>query len=981
VLSTVSNLMTGVFGSRNQRLIKRYGSLVAATNAFESKLKGLSDEQLRAKTFDLKERYAAQKDLDALLPEAFALVREAAQRTLKMRHFDVQLIGGIALHQGKIAEMRTGEGKTLVATLAAYLNALSGNGVHIVTVNEYLAQRDADWMGPVYRFLGLEVGVIKSNQAPEEKHRAYLADITYGTNNEFGFDYLRDNLAFRPEDRAQRKLVYAIVDEVDSILIDEARTPLIISGRSEESTELYVRINHLIPQLKPHSPPPGKANDEIESTQVELIGVKGDVLGTMSTAEALAKAKEGGLHVVEVDASAKPARAQLVTPGDYTIDEKQKQAHLTEEGHEKVEKLFARAGILADGESLYDASNIRLMHHLTAALRAHGLFKRDVDYIVKDGEVIIVDEFTGRTMIGRRWSDGLHQAVEAKEGVQVKEENQTVASITFQNYFRMYGKLAGMTGTADTEAYEFQQIYGLEVVVIPTHKDMIRDDAPDLVYLTAKDKFDAIIEDIRDCNTRGQPVLVGTTSIETSEFLSGLLHKQKIPHQVLNAKFHEREAEIVAQAGRPGTVTIATNMAGRGTDIVLGGNLSAERMRLEAPTEEMIAALDQDWTERHNKVIEMGGLHIIGTERHESRRIDNQLRGRSGRQGDPGSSRFYLSLEDNLMRIFGDPERIKRLLSRAGMKAGEAIESKLLSRQIERAQRKVEAHNFDIRKQLLEYDDVANDQRKVVYQQRQELMDAEDISDAVRAIRAEVVNGVVREHVPAESPEEMWDKDGLGKALDREFGVHFDAAKVLEQDHTLDEKALHARVVAEAEQEYEKKTAEIGPKLMHHIEKEIMLRQLDLHWKEHIGALDYLRQGIHLRGYAQRNPKQEYKREAFEMFSAMLDRVKHDTISILSKIQIRRPEDVQAIEPETPDPRTLKFQHAAAPSLVAPGPPPEPVAPPPGARALAGARLPQPAEAAEPVAPFVREQPKVGRNAPCPCGSGKKFKQCHGRLG
>ncbi len=753
MLSTVSNLMTGVFGSRNQRLIKRYGSLVAATNAFESKLKGLSDEQLRAKTFELKERYAAQKDLEALLPEAFALVREAAQRTLKMRHFDVQLIGGIALHQGKIAEMRTGEGKTLVATLAAYLNALTGNGVHIVTVNEYLAQRDADWMGPVYRFLGLEVGVIKSNQPPDEKHRAYLADITYGTNNEFGFDYLRDNLAFRPEDRAQRKLVYAIVDEVDSILIDEARTPLIISGRSEESTELYVRINHLLPQLKLHSPPPGKANDEIESTQVELIGLKGESLGTMSTAEALAKAKERGLHVIEVDASTKPARAQLFTPGDYTIDEKQKQAHLTEEGHEKVEKLFARAGILADGESLYDSSNIRLMHHLTAALRAHGLFKRDVDYIVKDGEVIIVDEFTGRTMIGRRWSDGLHQAVEAKEGVQVKEENQTVASITFQNYFRMYGKLAGMTGTADTEAYEFQQIYGLEVVVIPTHKPMIRDDAPDLVYLTADDKFNAIIEDIKDCHERGQPVLVGTTSIETSEFLSGLLKTHRVTHQVLNAKFHEREAEIVAQAGRPGAVTIATNMAGRGTDIVLGGNLSAERMRLEAPTEEMIAALDQDWTERHNKVIETGGLHIIGTERHESRRIDNQLRGRSGRQGDPGSSRFYLSLEDNLMRIFGDPERIKRLLSRAGMKAGEAIESKLLSRQIERAQRKVEAHNFDIRKQLLEYDDVANDQRKVVYQQRAELMDAEDISDAVRAIRAEVVNsGRQRSTCPRRAP-------------------------------------------------------------------------------------------------------------------------------------------------------------------------------------------------------------------------------------
>jgi preprotein translocase subunit SecA len=972
VLSTVSNLMTGVFGSRNQRLIKRYGSVVATATALEPTLKGLRDDELRAKTDELKARYAETKDLDALLPEAFALVREAAQRTLKMRHFDVQLVGGIALHQGKIAEMRTGEGKTLVATLPVFLNALTGEGVHVVTVNEYLAQRDADWMGPVYRFLGMTVGVIKSNQSVEDKRAAYAADITYGTNNEFGFDYLRDNLAFRPEDRVQRKLVYAIVDEVDSILIDEARTPLIISGRSEESTELYVRINQLIPQLKLHSPPPGKANDDIESSQVELFGLKGESLGKMSTGEAIARAKEQGLHVVEVDTA--EHRAELVVPGDYTIDEKSKQAHLTEEGHEKVEKIFARAGILAEGESLYDAANIRLMHHLTAALRAHGIFKREVDYIVKDGEVIIVDEFTGRTMIGRRWSDGLHQAVEAKEGVHVKEENQTVASITFQNYFRMYRKLAGMTGTADTEAYEFQQIYGLEVVVIPTHKTMIRDDAPDLVYLTSDEKFRAIIEDIKDCNTRGQPVLVGTTSIETSEFLSGLLKKQQIPHQVLNAKYHEREAEIVMQAGRPGTVTIATNMAGRGTDIVLGGNLSAERTRLEAPTEAMIAELDQDWTQRHAKVLEMGGLHIIGTERHESRRIDNQLRGRSGRQGDPGSSRFYLSLDDNLMRIFGDPGRIKRLLSRAGMKTDEAIESKMLSRQIERAQRKVEAHNFDIRKQLLEYDDVANDQRKVVYQQRSELMEAEDISDAVRAIRAEVVSTVVDEHVPPESVEEMWDKEGLGKALEREFGVRFDAAKALEQDHTIDERVLRRMVIAEVDREYDKKAAELGDKLMRELEKGIMLRQLDAHWKEHIGALDYLRQGIHLRGYAQRNPKQEYKREAFEMFSAMLDRVKHDTIAILCKIQIRRPEDVQAVEPAAPDPRTLRFQHAAAPAITAPPPDAEPLSGPPPR----GQGLPPPA--AEPIAPYVREQPKVGRNEPCPCGSGKKFKQCHGRL-
>jgi preprotein translocase subunit SecA len=983
--------MVGVFGSRNQRLLKRYGVLVAAANALEPGLAALDDDALRGKTAELRQRYAAAPDLDALLPEAFAVVREAARRTLGMRHFDVQLIGGIGLHQGKIAEMRTGEGKTLVATLAAYLNALTSRGVHVVTVNEYLAQRDADWMGPIYRFLGLTVGVIKSQQPTDEKRQAYAADITYGTNNEFGFDYLRDNLAFRPEDRVQRGLSFAIVDEVDSILIDEARTPLIISGRSEESTELYVRINQLIPSLKIHKPPPGKANDEIEASGVELLGVTGNSLGKMSLDDALAKAKEGGHHLIEVEPEAKPPRAQLFVPGDYTIDEKSKQAHLTEEGHEYVEKLLLKAGLLSEGESLYDPANIRLMHHLTAALRAHGLFKREVDYIVREGEVIIVDEFTGRTMIGRRWSDGLHQAIEAKEGVRVKEENQTVASITFQNYFRMYKKLAGMTGTADTEAYEFQQIYGLEVVVIPTHKPMIRDDAPDLVYLTQKDKFDAIIEDITDCHKRGQPVLVGTTSIETSEFLSGLLKKSKIPHQVLNAKYHEREAEIIMQAGRPGTVTIATNMAGRGTDIVLGGNLVAERAKLAAPgeagvagrdsatqgavAESELAALEADWKERHAKVIEMGGLHIVGTERHESRRIDNQLRGRSGRQGDPGSSRFYLSLEDNLMRIFGDPERIKRMLSRAGMKAGEAIESKLLSRQIERAQRKVEAHNFDIRKQLLEYDDVANDQRRVVYQQRSELMEASEIADAIRAIRAEVVNATISEHVAPDTVEEEWDKAGLTKALERDYGLRMDVAALLESDHSIDEKRLRSAIVAAAAETYERKVSEIGPSIMHEIEKQIMLRQLDSHWKEHIAALDYLRQGIHLRGYAQRNPKQEYKREAFEMFSGMLDRVKHDTVSILSKIQIRRPEDVQAVEPPPPDPSSFKFQHAAAPSLVPPAPSPtEP-------RPSAGPGQPlRPAPAAEPIAPYVREQPKVGRNDPCPCGSGKKYKQCHGRL-
>jgi len=987
LVNFASNLLISIFGSRNQRLLRSYQPLVNAANALEESLKKLSDEQLRAKTAELKARYAETGDLDALLPEAFAVVREAAWRTLKMRHFDVQLIGGIALHQGKIAEMRTGEGKTLVATLAAYLNALTGRGVHVVTVNEYLAQRDADWMGPVYRFLGLEVGVIKSGQSIEEKQAAYRADITYGTNNEFGFDYLRDNLAFRREDRVQRELAYAIVDEVDSILIDEARTPLIISGRSEESTELYVKINQLIPYLRKHDPPPGRANEDIDASQVELLDVDGKPLGKMSLGDALEKAKEGGHHLIEVDAAAKPVKCQLYVPGHYTVDLKAKQAHLTEEGHEHVEQLLVKAGLLSEGESLYDPANIRLMHHLNAALRAHAIFRREVDYIVANGEVVIVDEFTGRTMPGRRWSDGLHQAIEAKEGVRVKEENQTVASITFQNYFRLYKKLAGMTGTADTEAYEFQQIYGLEVVVIPTHKPMIRQDLPDLVYLTQKDKFDAILEDIEDCYKRGQPVLVGTTSIETSEFLSRLLKQKKIPHQVLNAKYHEREAEIIMHAGRPHAVTIATNMAGRGTDIVLGGNLEAEKAKLENPTEEEIRRLEEDWKARHEKVLAEGGLHIIGTERHESRRIDNQLRGRAGRQGDPGSSRFYLSMEDNLMRIFGDPERMKRLLSRAGMKPGEAIESKMLSRQIERAQRKVEAYNFDIRKQLLEYDDVANDQRKVVYQQRAELMDADDIADAIRGIRAEVVDNVVSEYVPPQSVEEVWDKDGLTKALEREFGLVLDVAKVLEEDDKLDEKGLRKLILERLEAEYERKVAEIGAPMMRELEKAVMLRQLDTHWKEHLAALDYLRQGIHLRGYAQRNPKQEYKREAFEMFGSMLDRVKADTISILSKIQIRRPEDVRVVERPTSDPSTLRAQHAEAPSLVAAPPPVAPAAgrpmPPmggmPGA-APAGTGAGMPRVAAEPVMPYVRGERKVGRNEPCPCGSGKKYKQCHGRL-
>ncbi len=970
MLKFFSTFFTDLVGSRNKRLLKTYHKLVVATNALEPELEELSDEALRAKTPELRERVANGESLDAVLPEAFALVREAARRSMGLRHFDAQLIGGITLHQGKIAEMRTGEGKTLAATLPAYLNALSGQGVHIITVNDYLAQRDADWMGPVYRFLDLTVGVVKAGQSPEDKRAAYAADITYGTNNEFGFDYLRDNLAFRLEERAQRELVFAIVDEVDSILIDEARTPLIISGRSEESTDLYGKINKLVPSLKLHNPPPGAANDDIEATRISLLDASGADLGEMVIEEARAKAAEGGFHVIEIDPAGKPAKCQLVVPGDFTVDEKAKQAHLTEEGHDRVEELLVKAGVLSVGESLYDAANIRLMHHLNAALRAHGLFKQEVDYIVKDGEIVIVDEFTGRTMAGRRWSDGLHQAIEAKEGVRVKEENQTIASITFQNYFRLYTKLAGMTGTADTEAYEFQQIYGLEVVVIPTHLPMIRDDAPDLVYLTQKDKFDAIIEDMQECREGGQPVLVGTTSIETSEFLSGLLKAKNLPHRVLNAKYHEQEAQIIVEAGQPGTVTIATNMAGRGTDIVLGGNLEAELAALEDPDGEQGDALRADWQERHNRVLEAGGLHIIGTERHESRRIDNQLRGRSGRQGDFGSSRFYLSMEDNLMRIFGDPERTKRLLSRAGMQQGEAIESRMLSKQIERAQRKVEAHNFDIRKQLLEYDDVANDQRKVIYHQRSELMEADEIADAIVAIRDEVVNLVIDGYIPAESVEEMWDKPGLSQALERDFGTPIDIEGMLDGDHALGEKGLRQQVVDQIESAYDSKTASVGPQVIRELEKGVMLRQLDMHWKEHIGALDYLRQGIHLRGYAQKNPKQEYKREAFEMFSDMLDRVKLDAISIVSKIQIRRPEDVAAVEPQRSDTSAMRFQHADAPALTAPVAPQSPP------------RLGQPRAPlrAEPVSPYVRQQPKVGRNQPCPCGSGKKFKHCHGRL-
>jgi preprotein translocase subunit SecA len=926
--------LTRIFGSRNERLLRGYARYVRAAKELEPQIQALTDEALRAKTDELRARLKAGATLDDLLPEAFAVVREAARRTLRMRHFDVQLIGGIVLHRGMISEMRTGEGKTLVATLPAYLNALAGEGVHIVTVNEYLAQRDADWMGPVYRFLGLSVGVIKNAQNPAEKRAAYACDITYGTNNEFGFDYLRDNLAFRLEDRVQRSLSFAIVDEVDSILIDEARTPLIISGPAEESTELYLRINQLVPRLTRQ------------------------------------KQEDG--------------------PGDFAVEEKTKQVHITEDGHEHVEQLMLQAGLLREGESLYDPANIRLMHHLNAALRAHALYKRDVEYIVRNGEIIIVDEFTGRTMIGRRWSDGLHQAIEAKEGVRVREENQTVASITFQNYFRIYKKLSGMTGTADTEAPEFLQIYGLEVVVVPTHRPMIRKDNSDYVYLTQTDKFQAIIEDIRDCVAKQQPVLVGTTSIETSEFLSGLLQKEGVAHQVLNAKQHEREAHIVAQAGRPGTVTIATNMAGRGTDIVLGGNLEAELAAAGEIDEAARERLRAEWQARHDTVVAAGGLHIVGTERHESRRIDNQLRGRSGRQGDPGSSRFYLSMEDNLMRIFGDPVRTKRLLQIAGMKAGEVIESGMLTRQIEKAQRKVESHNFDIRKNLLLFDDVANDQRKVIYHQRTEIMGTEDLSAAIRGLMADSVGALLDAHMPKHAAPADWDLKGLSEAVQRDFNASIDPQGWLKQEPELEEQALRERVVTAVLEAYEAKVARVGAADMRHYEKEVMLQRLDQHWREHLAAMDYLRQGIHLRGYAQKDYRYEFKREAFELFAAMLERVKYETSSTMARIEIRTQEELQREEEERYARlmRALQAQHAEVSSLLAEGATTDAAqlkaaiaaaaAPRPGARAAPP--LPPPPPAPELAAPFVRGERKVGRNEPCPCGSGKKYKHCHGAL-
>jgi len=908
----VTRILTRIFGSRNDRLIKRYNKSVQRINALESTVAALSDEALRAKSTEFKERLANGAMLDDLLPDAFAVVREAAKRVLNMRHFDVQLIGGMILHAGKISEMRTGEGKTLVATLPAYLNALSGRGVHIVTVNDYLASRDAEWMGRIYRFLGLTVGVNLSQSAAEVKREAYAADITYGTNNEFGFDYLRDNMAMQATERYQRGLNYAIVDEVDSILIDEARTPLIISGQAEDHTDLYYRMNEVAPLMV---------------RQLEEEG-----------------------------------------PGDFSMDEKSRQVLLTEAGHEHAEQLLARVGLLPEGRSLYEPAFINLMHHLYAALRAHHLFLRDTHYVVQDGEVIIVDEFTGRLMAGRRWSDGLHQAVEAKENVSIQNENQTLATITFQNYFRMYAKLAGMTGTADTEAYEFQEIYGLETLVVPTHKPMVRDDREDLVYQTTKEKNDAIIGAIKHCYEHDQPVLVGTTSIENSELLSAMLEKQKLPHQVLNAKQHAREAEIVVQAGKPKMVTIATNMAGRGTDIVLGGNVekAIDAIRAgegmdEAEKERRIVALREEWDQLHGKVIAAGGLHIIGTERHEARRIDNQLRGRSGRQGDPGSSRFYLSLEDPLLRIFAG-DRVKAIMQRLKMPEGEAIESSWVSRSIESAQRKVEAHNFDIRKQLLEYDDVANDQRKVIYQQRNELLESSDVSETITSLRQGVVCDIFRAFIPPDSVEEQWDVPGLEKALAAELQLAVPVKSWLDADSSLDDQALLARTVAEADRQYREKFALAPAEALRQYEHWVMLNSLDQHWREHLAALDHLRQGIHLRGYAQKNPKQEYKREAFELFAGMLESVKLEVTKTLTAVQVKSEAELAeaAVEAAPPAVENVKYQHAGYDE------------------ALETDKADAPVKAKE--RPFVREMGKIGRNDPCPCGSGKKYKQCHGKL-
>ncbi|MBB5530377.1 preprotein translocase subunit SecA [Stenotrophomonas maltophilia] len=908
----INSLLTRVFGSRNERQLRQLNRIVAKINALEPEIEKLSDEQLQAKTPEFKQRIAGGEALDKVLPEAFAVCREAGRRVLGMRHYDVQLIGGMVLHLGKIAEMRTGEGKTLVATLPVYLNALEGKGVHVVTVNDYLARRDAAQMGKLYNWLGLSVGVVYPGMPHSDKREAYAADITYGTNNEFGFDYLRDNMALSKADRYQRGLHYAIVDEVDSILIDEARTPLIISGPADDSPELYIRVNRVVPHL---------VKQESEDGE-----------------------------------------------GDFWVDEKGKQVHLSEAGMEHAEQLLVEAGILnGETEGLYAAQNLTVVHHLNAALRAHAIYQRDVDYIVRDGEVVIVDEFTGRTLAGRRWSDGLHQAVEAKEGVPVQRENQTLASITFQNLFRMYKKLSGMTGTADTEAFEFQSIYGLEVVVIPTNRPTIRKDSPDQVFLNRKGKFNAVLADIEECAKRGQPVLVGTTSIETSEMLSEHLSKAGVKHEVLNAKQHDREATIVANAGRPGAVTIATNMAGRGTDIVLGGSLEAELHALgEDATDEQKAAVKADWQKRHEAVKAAGGLHIVGTERHESRRIDNQLRGRSGRQGDPGSSRFYLSLEDNLMRIFAS-DWVQKAMRMMGMKEDDVIEDRLVSRQIEKAQRKVEAHNFDIRKNLLDFDDVNNDQRKVIYAQRDELLDAESVKDNVDGIRDDVIFDVVARFVPPNSIDEQWDLRGLEATLESDFGLQMSLTDLVKEHEELDAEAIAAKVQERVNQHFAEKEAGVGEETMRALEKHVMLTVLDQSWKEHLARMDYLRQGIYLRGYAQKQPKQEYKKEAFELFSDMLENVKREVVTLLSRVRIRSDEEVQALEAAERQQAEARlsqsqFQHQDVGGYSADEE---------AARVQA---------AQQGVAQMQRDEPKIGRNDPCPCGSGKKYKHCHGQL-
>ena len=914
----ITSLLKKVFGSRNDRLVKRYLQTVRAINAMEPDMERLSDEALRAKTEEFRDRLSRGETLDQLLPEAFAVVREAGKRALNMRHFDVQLVGGMALHNGRIAEMRTGEGKTLVATLPAYLNALAGEGVHVVTVNDYLANRDATWMGRLYNFLGLSVGInlpfheLPHEERQETKRKAYGSDITYGTNNEFGFDYLRDNMVYQIAERVQRPLSYGIVDEVDSILIDEARTPLIISGQAEDVTELYIKINQLVPQLQ-------------RQTQ------------------------ENG-------------------PGDFSVDEKAHQVLLTESGHEHAEEILTGAGLLPEGTSLYDASNITLMHHVYAALRAHALYQRDHHYVVENGEVVIVDEFTGRKMPGRRWSEGLHQAVEAKEGARIQRESQTLASITFQNYFRMYRKLAGMTGTADTEAYEFQHIYTLETMVIPTHQPMVRQDRMDQVFKTKKEKFQAILNDIQECYERGQPVLVGTTSIENSEELSRLLQSQRLPHQVLNAKQHAREAEIVAQAGRPKMITIATNMAGRGTDIVLGGNVEPDIQLLRADEsasaedrEARIAEMRMRWQDLHDQVIASGGLHIVGTERHESRRVDNQLRGRAGRQGDPGSSRFFLSLEDPLLRIFAS-DRVAGIMERLKMPEGEAIEHPWVTRAIENAQRKVEARNFDIRKQLLEYDDVANDQRRVIYQQRNDLLESTDITETIASMRSGTITDMIAVHVPPGTVEEQWDVASLERALSGEFALNLPLQDWLKQEENLDEESLRNRILQRADEHYAHKMTNVDVQALHQFERAVMLQTLDNYWREHLSALDHLRQGIHLRGFAQKNPKQEYKREAFALFSMLLDSVRNEVTRVLMTVQIRTDEDVQKIE-EPVEVTNVRYQHAEYEEALADG------------DAAEESAKAQPAQQ-----PFVRGGQKVGRNDPCPCGSGKKYKQCHGRL-